>query len=60
MVIVSFIVAKDGSITNTKIEKSLNLDCDKEAIRLVKSMPRWIPGDPVRYYLPIQFSPPQE
>ncbi len=44
VVIVSFIVKKDGSIANIKILKSLGKGCDEEAIRLIKTMPKWIPG----------------
>ena len=42
-VFVTFIVKKDGEITDVKILKSLCETCDKEAIRLVKNMPRWNP-----------------
>ena len=38
-VVVSFIVEKDGSLTDVKVEKSLDPSFDKEAIRVVKSMP---------------------
>lgn len=61
-VIVSFIVEKDGSVTNAKIIRSLYPSIDKEALRLVNAMPRWTPGkmygEPVRvtYLLPINFS----
>lgn len=43
-VIVSFIVEKDGSLSNVKVMKSLGSGCDEEAIRLVNSMPKWKPG----------------
>ncbi len=61
-VYVSFIVEKDGSISEIKILKGIGGSCDEEAIRLVKSMPKWMPakqdGTPVRflYNLPIHFS----
>jgi len=62
-VVVSFVVNKDGSLTDFNIEKgSLKKGCDKEALRVVKSMPPWIPGSvkgyPVRVLLklPIHFS----
>ena len=60
-VIVTFVVNTDGSIDDAKIEKSMDPALDKEAIRVVSSMPNWIPGRqkgmPVRvkYTLPITF-----
>jgi TonB family protein len=60
-VIVSFIVEKDGSLTDIKVEKSIDPLFDKEAVRVVKSMPKWKPGmyrgKPaiVKYYIPISF-----
>lgn len=43
-VIVSFIVKCDGSITDVRIARSVDPDLDREAMRVVKSMPRWIPA----------------
>ena len=43
-VVVSFIVERDGSISNARVTKSVDPSLDKEAVRLVKSMPRWSPG----------------
>ena len=43
-VIVSFVVEKDGSISNVKVLRSLHKDLDAEAVRVVKSMPKWKPG----------------
>ena len=60
-VLVTIIVEKDGSITDVKVEKSVDPSLDKEAQRLVKSMPHWIPGkqngEPVRvkYTVPVTF-----
>jgi periplasmic protein TonB len=44
--LLQFYVSKDGSISNIKIKKGVTNcpECDMEAIRLVKSMPRWKPG----------------
>lgn len=42
-VFVSFVVEKDGTITNAKIVKGFHPDCDLEAIRVVINMPRWVP-----------------
>ena len=60
-VLVRFIINKSGSITNVTVQKSLDPDCDKEAVRLVENMPKWIPskrnGEPVNvdYVLPVYF-----
>jgi len=43
-VIVEFVVDKDGSINKPRVIKSLNYDCDIEALRVIKSMPKWNPG----------------
>ncbi|MFO7880010.1 MAG: TonB family protein [Bacteroidales bacterium] len=61
-VIVSFVVSPDGEITNTRVERSAHPLLDKEALRVVKSMPRWEPGKkdgkavPVMYGVPFYFS----
>ena len=60
-VIVTFVVEKDGSITDVRVVKSVDPSLDKEAQRVVKSMPKWIPGKqngaPVRvkYTVPVTF-----
>ncbi|MGM9859701.1 MAG: energy transducer TonB [Muribaculaceae bacterium] len=60
-VVVQFDVAKDGSIVNVKVARGRHPALDKEAVRLVKSMPTWQPGrnngQPVKvtYTLPISF-----
>lgn len=62
-VIVNFIVKADGSIGDVEIVNSLHPDYDEEAVRLVKSMPKFTPatidGKPVdyEYTLPIIFRP---
>lgn len=43
-VVAQFIVDADGSVTNLKIVKSLNPDCDREALRVLRMMPKWQPG----------------
>jgi len=61
-VFVSYIVEKDGAVTNAKILRGIGGGCDEEAVRVVSSMPKWIPGtqrgEPVRvqFNLPIMFS----
>ena len=60
-VIVTFVVERDGSITDVKVVKSVDPSLDKEASRVVQGMPKWIPGkqngDPVRvkYTVPVTF-----
>lgn len=60
-VYVTFVVEKDGSITNVRILRDIGGGCGDEAIRVVKSMPRWSPGKqrgkPVRvqFNLPVGF-----
>ena len=60
-VIVQFVVEKDGSITDVKVAKSVDPSLDKEAARVVGSMPHWIPGKQngsavrVKYTVPVTF-----
>lgn len=60
-VILTFVVETDGRLTHVVVRKSISPSIDEEAVRIVKSMPRWIPGKqngiPVRvkYTLPILF-----
>lgn len=60
-VYVTFVVETDGSITDIKILRGIGGGCDEEAVRVVRSMPRWNPGkqrgQPVRvqYNLPVRF-----
>ncbi len=59
--IIEFVVNKDGSIVDPKVVKSLDASCDKEAMRVIKAMPKWTPGKqrgkPVRvkYTVPVSF-----
>ena len=43
-VFVQFVVDEEGAIRNTQVVRGLGYGCDKEALRIVKEMPRWIPG----------------
>lgn len=43
-VVVKFIVEKDGSISNVEVDRSVSPSLDNEAMRVVKAMPKWIPG----------------
>lgn len=60
-VVVSFVVEKDGSITDVRVVKSIDPSLDREASRVVKGMPRWTPGKQngstvrVKYNLPVSF-----
>ena len=61
-VICTFVVETDGSITDVKIVKSVNPALDKEAVRVISSMPKWKPGTMkgeavrVKYTIPVTFS----
>ena len=61
-VFVSFVVEKDGRVGNIKILRDIGGGCGAEAVRVVKSMPRWKPGKqrgkPVRsqFNLPVNFN----
>ena len=60
-VIVTFVVERDGSIAKPKVIRSLDPMLDKEALRVVSGMPKWLPGRQnglrvaVKYTLPITF-----
>ena len=60
-VIVSFIVEKDGSISNARVAKSTYSSLDEEALRVVSAMPNWMPGKQdgqavrVKYSVPVSF-----
>lgn len=62
IVYVTFVVEKDGSISDIKILQDIGAGCGEEAVRVVKAMPKWIPakhkGEKVRmqFNLPIKFS----
>jgi protein TonB len=43
-VVAEFIVNKDGSVTDVRVVKSLHPACDREALRVLRMMPRWTPG----------------
>jgi hypothetical protein len=61
-VYVSFVVETDGSISNPRILRDIGGGCGKEAVRVVKMMPKWTPGKqdgkPVRvqFNLPVAFN----
>ena len=60
-VYIQFVVYKDGSIKDVKVMKGRHATLDKEAVRVVKSMPKWVPGKQrgksvnSRFTLPVKF-----
>lgn len=60
-VICTFVVERDGSVSDIRIARSVDPSLDKEAIRVVSGMPKWIPGRQngqmvrVKYTLPVTF-----
>ncbi|MBE6262366.1 MAG: energy transducer TonB [Prevotella sp.] len=57
-VIVSFVVECDGSIADVRVERSVDPSLDREAIRVVSSMPRWSPGKLNGYIVRVKYSAP--
>ncbi|MDP4202515.1 MAG: energy transducer TonB [Bacteroidota bacterium] len=60
-VICQFVVEKDGRLTNIQVVRGVHPDLDKEAVRVISCMPKWIPGKQrnhttrVKYTLPVNF-----
>lgn len=60
-VITNFVVERDGSITDVQVVRGVDPSLDKEAVRVIQSMPRWKPGQQrgsavrVRFTLPVVF-----
>lgn len=60
-VAVSFVVGKDGSVSDIQVLKDIGGGCGKEAIRVLQSMPKWSPGEAnghpvkVKFTLPVRF-----
>ncbi|MCE1166897.1 MAG: TonB family protein [Sphingobacteriia bacterium] len=61
-VFLTFVIDKNGRISNIKVLRGIGGGCDEEAVRVVKLMPAWIPGKqagkavPVQFNLPIKFT----
>lgn len=61
LVAITFVIEKDGTVTNVAINQGVSKELDREARRLVKSFPKWIPGESryekvrSRVLLPIRF-----
>lgn len=60
-VIVQFVIEKNGKVSNIKVLRDIGSGCGEEAVRVIKGMPRWKPGQqrgkPVRcqFTLPVNF-----
>ena len=60
-VIVQFVVNSDGSIVDPVVVRSVDPSLDREALRVIQSMPKWKPGQQrgkavrVRYTVPVTF-----
>ena len=61
-VFLQFIIEKDGSVNEVKVLRGVDASLDNEAVRVIRSMPRWIPGKQkgqavrVRYVIPTNFA----
>lgn len=66
MVVASFMITEDGSLTNPKVVKGLDEHCDAEVIRVLNAMPKWAPGikdgkpRAVEMKLPFKFALPKD
>ncbi len=60
-VIATFVVERDGSITNARVVKALDSSLDAEALRVINAMPKWKPGKQngvavrCKYTVPVTF-----
>ena len=60
-VVCTFVVERDGSVTDVQVARSIDPSLDKEAVRVLKQMPRWNPGKQngssvrVKYTVPVTF-----
>ena len=61
-VIIQFVVGKDGSIVSARVVRSIDKNLDKKALRIIQSMPKWIPGELedgtkvyVKFTVPVMF-----
>lgn len=61
-VFVSFVIEKDGSVSDVKLTRGIGAGCDEEALRVIKKSPKWRPGIQnaqrvrVRYNMPLSFT----
>ncbi|MBK8489563.1 MAG: TonB family protein [Saprospirales bacterium] len=60
-VVITFVVEKDGAITDARIARDIGAQCGQEALRVVDDMPKWVPGKQrgravrVQFNLPVKF-----
>lgn len=60
-VLCSFVIGEDGSVSDIRVVRSVEQSLDREAVRIISRMPRWLPAHsegspvPVTYFLPIPF-----
>jgi protein TonB len=60
-VVITFVVETDGTITAAQIARDIGAQCGQEALKVVESMPKWIPGKQrgravrVQFNLPVKF-----
>jgi len=57
-VFITFVVERDGSITDVRVLRGIGGGCDEEAIRVVRMMPKWNPGKQRGRAVRVQFSMP--
>jgi protein TonB len=61
-VYITFIIEKDGKVSNVRILRGIGGGCDEESLRVVKNMPKWKPGRQrgknvrVQYNMPLKFT----
>ena len=64
-VVCTFVVRKNGAVSDVKVKQSVDPQLDGEAVRVIRRMPKWIPGkrngedEDVGYTLPITFKLPR-
>ncbi len=57
-VFVTFVVERDGSVTDVKVLRGIGGGCDEEAVRVIQNMPKWIPGKQRGKPVRVQFNMP--
>ena len=61
IVMINFVVERDGRISKVNVTKGIGGGCDEEALRVIKKMPKWKPGKqggkpvPVYFDIPVNF-----
>jgi len=60
-VVVTFVIEKNGDVSSVEAVRKIGMGCDEEAVRVIREMPRWVPGFvdeypvKVKYTLPLKF-----